>query len=249
MDVEFGDLIDYFGMDPQTKSIVLYVESISEARKFMTAARAFARKKPIIVYKAGRFPESAKAAASHTGAMASEDSIYDAVFQRAGIARVYNIGDIFDFTDLISRRRIPKGANLAIVTNAGGPGVMATDTLIASKGELVKLSDETMKKLLIILLVIALLTGAVLGGYLLLQGQGAAQASTTTTGTYRQIVTAQLGTLSASISVVGELAVNPEAVTPHTEAFQAVVWHLLVSHPLLKAAPTKWESTAKASAS
>ncbi len=147
MDVEFGDLIDYFGMDPQTKSIVLYVESISEARKFMTAARAFARKKPIIVYKAGRFPESAKAAASHTGAMASEDSIYDAVFQRAGIARVFNIGDIFDFTDLISRRRIPKGANLAIVTNAGGPGVMATDTLIASKGELVKLTDDTMKKL------------------------------------------------------------------------------------------------------
>lgn len=147
MDVEFGDLIDYFGMDPQTKSIVLYVESISEARKFMTAARAFARRKPIIVYKAGRFPESAKAAASHTGAMASEDSIYDAVFQRAGIARVYNIGDIFDFTDLISRRRIPKGAHLAIVTNAGGPGVMATDTLIASKGELVKLSDDTMKKL------------------------------------------------------------------------------------------------------
>ncbi|HNS16840.1 MAG TPA: bifunctional acetate--CoA ligase family protein/GNAT family N-acetyltransferase [Bacteroidales bacterium] len=147
MDVEFGDLIDYFGMDPQTKSIVLYVESINEARKFMTAARAFARKKPIIVYKAGRFPESAKAAASHTGAMASEDSIYDAVFQRAGIARVYNIGDIFDFTDLISRRRIPKGANLAIVTNAGGPGVMATDTLIASKGELVKLTDDTMKKL------------------------------------------------------------------------------------------------------
>ncbi|MDD5696224.1 MAG: acetate--CoA ligase family protein, partial [Bacteroidales bacterium] len=147
MDVEFGDLIDYFGMDPQTKSIVLYVESISQARKFMTAARAFARKKPIIVYKAGRFPESAKAAASHTGAMASEDSIYDAVFQRAGIARVYNIGDIFDFTDLISRRRIPKGANLAIVTNAGGPGVMATDTLIASKGELVKLTEDTMKKL------------------------------------------------------------------------------------------------------
>jgi acetyltransferase len=147
MDVEFGDLIDYFGMDPQTKSIVLYVESISEARKFMTAARAFARKKPIIVYKAGRFPESAKAAASHTGAMASEDTIYDAVFQRAGIARVYDIGDIFDFTDLISRRRIPKGSNLAIVTNAGGPGVMATDTLIANKGELVKLSDETMDKL------------------------------------------------------------------------------------------------------
>jgi len=147
MDVEFGDLIDYFGQDPNTKSIVLYVEAINNPRKFMTAARAFARKKPIIVYKAGRFPESAKAAASHTGAMASEDSIYDAAFQRAGIARVYDIGDIFDFTDLISRKRIPKGSRLAIVTNAGGPGVMATDTLIANKGNLVELSQATMDKL------------------------------------------------------------------------------------------------------
>jgi acetyltransferase len=147
MDVEFGDLIDYFGQDPNTKSIVLYIEAISNVRKFMTAARAFARKKPIIVYKAGRFPESAKAAASHTGALASEDSVYDAVFQRAGIARVYDIGDIFDFTDLISRKRIPRGSRLAIVTNAGGPGVMATDTLIANKGNLVELSQATIEKL------------------------------------------------------------------------------------------------------
>ncbi len=147
MDVGFGDLIDYFGQDPNTKSIVLYVESITFAREFMTAARAFARKKPIIVYKAGRYPESAAAAASHTGAMASEDNIYDAVFQRAGIARVYDIGDIFNFTDLISRRNIPKGSNLAIVTNAGGPGVMATDMLISKGGKLTKLSDDTMEKL------------------------------------------------------------------------------------------------------
>ena len=147
MDVGFGDLIDYFGKDPNTKSIVLYVESITFAREFMTAARAFARKKPIIVYKAGRYPESAAAAASHTGAMASEDNIYDAVFQRAGIARVYDIGDIFNFTDLISRRNIPKGSNLAIVTNAGGPGVMATDMLISKGGKLTKLSDDTMEKL------------------------------------------------------------------------------------------------------
>lgn len=147
MDVNFGDLIDYFGQDPNTKSIVLYVESISQARSFMTAARAFARKKPIIVYKAGRFPESAKAAASHTGAMASEDSIYNAVFRRAGIARVYDIGDIFDFTDLIGRKRIPKGSKLAIVTNAGGPGVMATDSLLQNEGKLCKLSDETIQRL------------------------------------------------------------------------------------------------------
>jgi acetyltransferase len=147
MDVKFGDLIDYFGMDPNTKSIVLYVESISNARAFMSAARAFARKKPIIVYKSGRFPESAKAAASHTGAMASEDSIYDAVFRRAGLSRVYDIGNIFDFTDLIGRKRAPKGNGLAIVTNAGGPGVMATDTLISLGGELVTFTDETINKL------------------------------------------------------------------------------------------------------
>ncbi len=147
MDVGFGDLIDYFGQDPNTRSIILYIESIAKGRKFMTAARAFARKKPIIVYKAGRFPESAKAAASHTGAMASEDNVYDAAFERAGIARVYDIGDIFDFTDLIARRNIPKGGKLAIVTNAGGPGVMATDTLLSLGGKLVELSDDTMKNL------------------------------------------------------------------------------------------------------
>ncbi len=147
MDVGFGDLIDFFGQDANTKSIVLYVESITFAQQFMTSARAFARKKPIIVYKAGRFPESAKVAASHTGALASEDAIYDALFRRAGVARVYNIGNIFDFTDLIARRRIPKGANLAIVTNAGGPGAMATDSLIAKGGKLCKLSPETINEL------------------------------------------------------------------------------------------------------
>ncbi len=147
MDVNFGDLIDYFGQDPSTKSIVLYVESLSDARTFMSAARAFSREKPIIVYKSGRFPESAAAAASHTGALASEDSIYDAVFRRAGLARVYDFGNIFDFTDLVGRRRIPKGNRLVIVTNAGGPGVMATDSLISLGGKLVKLSEETMEKL------------------------------------------------------------------------------------------------------
>jgi acetyltransferase len=147
MDVSFGDLIDYFGQDPNTKSIVLYVESVQNARTFMSAARAFSREKPIIVYKSGRFPESAAAAASHTGAMASEDSIYDAVFHRAGLARVFDFGNIFDFTDLVGRRRIPKGNRLAIVTNAGGPGVMATDSLISLGGKLVKLSEETMQKL------------------------------------------------------------------------------------------------------
>ncbi len=147
MDVSFGDLIDYFGQDPNTKSIVLYVESIADARTFMSAARAFSREKPIIVYKSGRFPESAAAAASHTGAMASEDSIYDAVFRRAGLARVFDFGNIFDFTDLVGRKRVPKGNRLAIVTNAGGPGVMATDSLISLGGQLTELSEETMQKL------------------------------------------------------------------------------------------------------
>jgi len=147
IDVEFGDLIDYFGEDENTHCIILYIESIQNPRKFMTAARAFARKKPIIVYKAGRFPESARVAASHTGAMASEDAVYDAAFQRTGLARVYEIGDIFSVAELIGRNRFPHGPRLGIITNAGGPGVMATDALIASNGVLAKLSEETINKL------------------------------------------------------------------------------------------------------
>jgi acetyltransferase len=146
-DVTFSDLIDYFGEDESTHSIILYIESISDARKFMTSARAFARNKPIIVYKAGRFPESAQVAASHTGAMASEDAVYNAAFQRAGLARVYDIGEIFSVAELIGRNKLPQGPRLGIITNAGGPGVMATDALIASNGVLAKLSEETMAKL------------------------------------------------------------------------------------------------------
>ncbi|MBN1938104.1 MAG: bifunctional acetate--CoA ligase family protein/GNAT family N-acetyltransferase [Candidatus Aminicenantes bacterium] len=143
-DVDFADLIDYFGEDEKTKSIILYIESIKDARHFMTAARAFARSKPIIAYKAGRFPESAEAAASHTGALASEDAVYDAAFQRAGLARVFDIGEIFDVAELLGRRRIPKGPRLGIVTNAGGPGVMAVDALIQAGGTLASLSRATM---------------------------------------------------------------------------------------------------------
>jgi len=147
VDVDFADLIDYFGEDENTHSIILYIESISEARRFMTAARAFARTKPIVAYKAGRFPESARAAASHTGAMAAEDAVYDAAFQRAGLARVLDIGEIFDVAELIGKRKTPGGPRLGIVTNAGGPAVMATDALIASDGALAKLSEETVGKL------------------------------------------------------------------------------------------------------
>jgi acetyltransferase len=147
LDVGFGELIDYFGEDEKSKSIILYIEAIANARKFMTAARAFARTKPIVVYKAGRFPESAEVAASHTGAMAAEDAIYDAAFRRIGVSRVGEIGEIFDCAELIGRKKIPKGPRLAIVTNAGGPGVIATDALIAANGSLARLSEATMAKL------------------------------------------------------------------------------------------------------
>ncbi|HDO06582.1 MAG TPA: GNAT family N-acetyltransferase, partial [Bacteroidetes bacterium] len=147
MDVTFGDLIDYFGQDTNTYSIILYMETLGNARRFMSAARAFARKKPIIVYKSGRFPESAQAASSHTGALATKDNVCDALLRRAGLARVYNMGNIFDFSDLVGRKKIPKGSGLAIITNAGGPGVMATDALIAQGGQLVKLSENVLQKL------------------------------------------------------------------------------------------------------
>ncbi|HWQ81811.1 MAG TPA: bifunctional acetate--CoA ligase family protein/GNAT family N-acetyltransferase [Ignavibacteria bacterium] len=147
IDIDYSDLIDFIGEDDKTKSIILYIESVTQARKFMTAARSFARSKPIVAYKAGRFPESAKVAASHTGAMAAEDAIYDAAFRRMGVARVFDIGDIFDVVELISRNKIPKGPRLGIVTNAGGPGVMATDALIAENGMLAELSEETFSKL------------------------------------------------------------------------------------------------------
>jgi len=147
LDVSMGDLIDYFGSATETRSIILYIESISEAREFMSAARAFARTKPIVAYKAGRFAESAQAAASHTGAMAGVDAVYEAAFQRAGIERIFQIEDMFDCAELLARQQPPKGDRLAIITNAGGPGVMTTDALIDRNGELAELSDETMAKL------------------------------------------------------------------------------------------------------
>ncbi len=147
IDVDFGDLIDYFGSDPKTKSILMYVEGITEARKFMSAARHFARTKPIIVVKSGKFSESAKAAASHTGSLSGEDSIYDAAFKRAGIVRVNEIADLFNAAEVLGTQPLPKGPRLAIITNAGGPGVMATDSLIAQGGKLAKISQKTLDSL------------------------------------------------------------------------------------------------------
>jgi acetyltransferase len=147
IDVDFGDLIDYFGTDPKTKSILMYIEGITDARKFMSAARHFARTKPIIVVKAGKFSESARAAASHTGSLTGEDMIYDKAFKRAGIVRVEEIADLFNCAAVLGTQPIPRGPNLAIITNAGGPGVMATDALIAQGGKLAKLSEKTMETL------------------------------------------------------------------------------------------------------
>lgn len=147
IDVDFGDLIDYFGTDPKTKSILMYVEGITNARKFISAARHFTRTKPVIVVKAGRFAEGAKAATSHTGSLTGEDIVYDAAFKRAGIVRVGEIADLFNCAEALSMQSLPEGPNLAIITNAGGPGVMAADAIISRGGRLAQLSPGTLEKL------------------------------------------------------------------------------------------------------
>ncbi len=151
IDVDFGDLINYFGTDPKTRSILMYIEGITDARKFMSAARHFARTKPIIVMKSGRSVESAKAAASHTGAITGEDMVYDAAFKRAGVVRVKGITDLFNCAEALGKQPLPKGPNLAIITNAGGPGVIASDSIIAAGGKLAPLGSATIEKLNIIL--------------------------------------------------------------------------------------------------
>jgi acetyltransferase len=147
LDVDLGDVIDYLGQDAHTRSIILYIETVTEPRKFMSAARAFARRKPIIVYKAGRFAESAEAAVSHTGAMVGEDDVYDAAFRRAGMVRAERMEDVFSTAELLAREHPIRRANLAIVTNAGGPGVMAADALLARGGSLARLQSSTLAKL------------------------------------------------------------------------------------------------------
>ncbi len=147
LDVDFGDLIDYFGADAQTKSIVLYVESMKNARKFMSAARGFARTKPIIVVKAGRFQESVIPTLCHSGSLGGEDAVYDSAFRRAGVVRVETMVDLFNCAEALAMQPNPTGPELTIITNAGGPGIMATDQLIAKGGKLSQLSDETMQAL------------------------------------------------------------------------------------------------------
>jgi acetyltransferase len=147
LDVGWGDLIEYFGNDPQTHNIVMYMESVGDARAFLSAAREVALRKPIIVIKAGRSEAASKAATSHTGAMTGSDEVFDAALRRCGVLRVQSISDVFYMAEALGKQPRPRGPRLTILTNAGGPGVLATDTLIANGGELASLSTETVDAL------------------------------------------------------------------------------------------------------
>jgi len=146
-DLSFHDLIDYFGQDKNVESILIYMESLSQARKFMSAARAFSRSKPIIVLKSGRTAEGAAAAKSHTGSLTGNDAIFSAAFQRAGIIRVDTVVSLFHTAKSLAMQPRPKGKRMAVITNAGGPGIIATDALVYSGGTLAKLEKATIKKL------------------------------------------------------------------------------------------------------
>lgn len=147
LDVSWGDLIQHLGDDPNTKSIVMYMESIGDARAFLSAAREVALTKPIIVIKPGRTEAAAKAAASHTGSLTGSDEVLQAAFQRVGVLRVEAISELFDMAEVLAKQPRPKGPRLTIVTNAGGPGVLATDMLISSGAQLANLAPQTMDAL------------------------------------------------------------------------------------------------------
>ncbi|MDX9785424.1 MAG: bifunctional acetate--CoA ligase family protein/GNAT family N-acetyltransferase [Desulfobacterales bacterium] len=146
-DVDFGDMLDYLTTDYKAKAILLYIENVTHARKFMSAARAAARLKPVVVVKAGRHAEGARAAASHTGALAGADEVYNAAFQRAGMLRVMDMQALFDAVETLAMSQPFEGDRLAILTNGGGMGVLATDALIDKKGCLAELSYETIARL------------------------------------------------------------------------------------------------------
>src|SRR5215813_11423711 len=147
IDVDFGDLLDYFAVDRRTRAILLYVESIRDARKFMSAARAAARVKPVLVVKSGRHEQGARAARTHTGALAGADAVYDAAFRRAGLLRVLDLDELFAAAETLGRLRPFHGNRLAILTNGGGIGVLAVDRLGDLGGTLADLSPATMQKL------------------------------------------------------------------------------------------------------
>jgi acetyltransferase len=146
-DLDFADMIDYLGNDPSARSIIIYMENMTRHRKFMSAARSVSRVKPIIVVKSGRSEAAAKAAASHTGALAGRDEAYNAAFSRAGIIRVDTVSQLFSCAQALGKMQRPTGAKLAIITNAGGPGVMAVDAFSKWGIELATLSPETFQKL------------------------------------------------------------------------------------------------------
>jgi len=147
LDVGWGDLIDYLGNDPRTRSILVYMESIGDARAFLSAAREVTLHKPIIVIKAGRTAQAAQAAASHTGSLAGSDEVLSAAFRRSGVLRVDSIADLFYMAEVLAKQPRPEGRRLTLLTNAGGPGVLATDALVSGGGELARLSDKTMAEL------------------------------------------------------------------------------------------------------
>ena len=147
LDIGWGDLIYHFGADPHTKSILLYMESVGDARSFLSAAREVALSKPIVVIKPGRSPAASRAAASHTGALTGSDDVLEAAFRRSGVLRVYSIADLFYMAEVLSKQPRPKGPRLTILTNAGGPAVLATDTLVANGGELAELSPDSLQRL------------------------------------------------------------------------------------------------------
>jgi acetyltransferase len=147
LDVGWGDLIDFFGDDASTGSILLYMESVGDARSFLSAAREVALRKPIIVIKAGRTAAASKAASSHTGALTGSDEVFDAALRRCGVLRVSSIADLFHMAEILGKQPRPRGPRLTILTNAGGPGVLATDALLAAGGELAPLSDSTVAEL------------------------------------------------------------------------------------------------------
>jgi acetyltransferase len=147
LDLGFSDLIDFLGIDPKTKAIILYLEHIARGRKFMTAVRSFARSKPIVVVKSGKFDISAQVALTHSGVLAGEDKVYDAVFKRAGAVRIDEILDLFYLAETLAQERRPKGKRLAIVTNADAPSIIAVDTLLKLEGELSVLGEDTVRNL------------------------------------------------------------------------------------------------------
>ena len=147
LDVDIADLLDYFAMDGKTRAILLYVEAIKDARKFMSAARAAARIKPVVVVKSGRMAQGAKAAATHTGALAGSDAVYDAAFRRAGVLRVSDLRELFDCAETLGRVEPPPGKRLAILTNGGGIGVLAVDRLVELGGIPAAIAPEIGKRL------------------------------------------------------------------------------------------------------